>query len=268
MEKTYQRTVLPAILPSGFTSHDFGDMRPNRGETTSPGDCAQLALRLWRLTRRSAYLDDVERIVRSRILPSQILSSPLRLHFENASVPPGYEPEDLVLGAFGGMHQHPYGHPLPTTDITAANVHALSDVCEAAIEEDDAFVRINLHLDRTRPRTTVQTDRGASQVERSVSVSDTSGKPVLIRVPSWTRQASVVVTDRTGALLETRTVGDYLAVSQGPGCTEFTLRYPLPRRETHERLGSDLFTLTWSGDTVVDVRPSAPFMPFYPGDMG
>ena len=48
----------------------------NRGETASPGDAAQLAL--WLATRHgfTEYLDDVERIVRARILPSQVTETP------------------------------------------------------------------------------------------------------------------------------------------------------------------------------------------------
>ena len=63
---TYRATVKKHVRPSGFISHDLG--KENDGETAAPGDAAQLALWLAQ-AGYPEFLDDVERIVRARILP-------------------------------------------------------------------------------------------------------------------------------------------------------------------------------------------------------
>ena len=123
--KTYAASVRTSVQQSGFISHDWGS--DSRGETTSPGDAAQLALWLAQLGY-SEFLDDAERIVRCRILPSQI-TEPLDL---KPLADDGREAQaDLdarAVGAFGGAHQHPHGEARPTTDITAADLHTLRHI--------------------------------------------------------------------------------------------------------------------------------------------
>src|SRR5690606_10280235 len=60
------RTNVPNIVkPSGYTSHNM--VVESFGETTSPGDVAQLALWMY-LDGYADFLDDAERLVRSHIL--------------------------------------------------------------------------------------------------------------------------------------------------------------------------------------------------------
>ena len=71
---TYRKTVRTRLKPSGFISHDMDKDR--KGETTSPGDAAQLALWLAARHGYAEFFDDVERIVRARLLPCQITATP------------------------------------------------------------------------------------------------------------------------------------------------------------------------------------------------
>jgi len=81
--RTYRATVRQHVKLSGFISHDWG--KDTYGETTSPGDAAQLALWLAQLGH-TEFLDDAERIVRARILPSQI-TRPLGVRFGEGDAP-------------------------------------------------------------------------------------------------------------------------------------------------------------------------------------
>ncbi|HEX2973553.1 MAG TPA: hypothetical protein VHP11_14555, partial [Tepidisphaeraceae bacterium] len=69
----YRVNVPRVVKESGYTSHNM--VAESFGETTSPGDAAQLALWLCQ-EGYSEFIDDAERLVRARILPSQIRQSP------------------------------------------------------------------------------------------------------------------------------------------------------------------------------------------------
>ena len=72
--KTYRNGVTQQIITrSGFTAHDIGGPL---GETGSGSDVAQLALWLAKRHGQVDLFDDVERIVRARLLPSQVIHSP------------------------------------------------------------------------------------------------------------------------------------------------------------------------------------------------
>ncbi|MAE62265.1 MAG: hypothetical protein CMJ49_13030, partial [Planctomycetaceae bacterium] len=117
------RVGLPqsVITESGWTPHDLGVTRfPNDdgdpvGETASVGDNAQLALWLARDAGQTHLLDNVERIVRSRILPAQVTEDHLR---DNPDV------------KFGPAHLGGWGAHLPAhaamgfaLDVVAALAH-------------------------------------------------------------------------------------------------------------------------------------------------
>ena len=106
--RTYRETVRTSVKESGFISHDW--TLDTRGETTSPGDAAQLALWLARLGY-GEFLDDAERIVRARILPSQITEKPGLTPMAEDGRDEHARLDERVLGAFGGMHRHPHGLP-------------------------------------------------------------------------------------------------------------------------------------------------------------
>jgi|WetSurMetagenome_2_1015567.scaffolds.fasta_scaffold69584_2 hypothetical protein len=91
---TYIKTVRTRLKKSCFISHDMDKDR--NGEPTSPGDISQLAL--WLATRHgyTEFFDDVERIVRARLIPCQITQvqslkqpglAPLRILGDYALVP-------------------------------------------------------------------------------------------------------------------------------------------------------------------------------------
>ena len=73
---TYRVTVPKAVLESGFACHDLWKDDPHRGEVGSTSDATQLALWIARDGGVGEHLDDVERLVRARLVPAQIIGSP------------------------------------------------------------------------------------------------------------------------------------------------------------------------------------------------
>ena len=131
----YINSIRPAFKPSGFISHDWG--RDTRGETAAPGDAAQLALWLTQ-AGKGDFLDDAEKWVRCRILPSQITEAPGLIPQADDGRDEHLRLDERALGAFGGMHMHPHGGKCPTTDITAADLHSLCDFHTNVSEELDS----------------------------------------------------------------------------------------------------------------------------------
>lgn len=259
VEATYRRTVRQLVKKSGFISHDLG--KDNRGETASPGDAAQLAL--WLATRHgfTGYLDDVERIVRARILPSQIRESP-PLH--PASDGDGVEYRNLrarVLGAYGGMHLEPHSGSKPTTDVTAAGLHTLVDVYNHVVLRGDSGLKILLHLDYEDSRVRLRSRRGEN--EGRLTVQPRIRESVFIRIPRWTPRNSVRLTVR-GVPLAPETHGDFVLIPRSRMPAEITLDYALPETCEVERTTGVDYHLMWRGDEVVGIRPNSRFYPFYP----
>ena len=249
------------------------------GETTSPGDAAQLALWLAQLGH-TEFLDDAERIVRARILPSQIVR-PLGVRFASGesssnldpeTLGPGWmrgtrfptrtDPEALVLGAFGGMHTHPHGGILPTTDVTAADLHTLCDICTHIVETDAAGVRINFHFDyRGQGVECACREQGT---RRALDIRSESGRNLLVRIPRWADRKTVALkVNGAAALLQMH--GDYACLpGRAGGGTHAVVEMDLPVEKIKEWTHDTAHEFTWVGDTVRGITPNAPFLPFYP----
>ena len=253
--KSYARTVRTRVKQSGFISHDWG--KEHRGETTSPGDAAQLALWLAQIGY-TEFLDDAERIVRARILPSQI-TSPLGLQpAEGEEISANLDA--LAMGAFGGMHTHPHGGILPTTDITAADLHTLCDIYTHVVEETDAGLVVNFHLDCENDFARVETRRGD---DGRIVITPKVRRPVLIRIPSWTPAESVELRVN-GRPVDRARSGHFLTVSAPDPPGQIEVRYDLPVQTVMEQIDGEDFSITWRGDDVIGVSPNADFLPFYP----
>ena len=254
---TYRETVRTSVKESGFISHDW--TLDTRGETTSPGDAAQLALWLARLGY-GEFLDDAERIVRARILPSQITERPGLTAMAEDGRDEHARLDERVLGAFGGIHRHPHGGILPTTDITAACLHTLCDVYRHVAEHTAAGTRINFHFDYEDERVRV-TSRRREKGCLEVLLKETA--PLFIRVPGWTPADSVAVMaggqparfDRTGC---------FLFAGEAKAGTAIQMQYDLPARTIRETTDGVEYRIEWRGDDVTGITPNTDFLPFYP----
>lgn len=296
--------ALPRLTESGYIPETEGAWDPP--ETSSPGDAAQLALWVarWKLNLAPGradgagrlspgeLLDHVERLVRARLLPSQLLVSLDFRATEDGSHDPHGEtdtaPAELLraraLGAYGGVHRHPYGHARPTTDVTAATLHSICDVASHTLTVGDDRVGVELLFDAARDDVVVSTrttvpDTDESTAWRTVAVTMAAPRDVAIRVPGWTDAASVRgwvgAGERTVEVTDgyARVGQSELATSGGAGGSgakrySVTLRFPLPARTTTERAAGGEYRLRWRGDEVVSISPNAPFLAFYPSGEG
>lgn len=254
---TYATTVRKAVKKSGFISHDWE--LDSKGETSSPGDAAQLALWLARCGY-GEYLDDVERIVRCRILPSQI-TEPLGLKpMDDDGRDEHADLDARTVGAYGGMHRHPHGEAWPTTDITAADLHTLCDIYEGVVDSTEAGLRVNLHFDYEDSRVRITSKRTeTAQVQIALKIE----QPMFIRIPTWSPPASVRMM-LNGNPASTSQIGGFLFVEkQRPGA-EVHLEYGLPRATLVEATDGVEYRQQWRGDEIVGINPNTDYLPFYP----
>ena len=238
------------ISESGWTPHDLGKIRfPDPagdpvGEHASCGDVVQLALRLALRAGRSDLFDDVERLIRARLLPSQIIDrTKPRRH-----------------GAWGA-YAHPFGRGA-ILDIIAAVLHSLTDVYEHVVtRSDDGVVSVNLHFSVETPWAAVRDKRKDSGRLQVVLEQPTE---LRIRVPDWAPRKTISLA-ASGRNLPLRWDGSYLRVpadDAAPGAI-IELGYTLPGRETVEIMpvSRRQFRLTWRGDEVVSCDPDVPIYP-------
>jgi hypothetical protein len=260
---TYRVTVPQLVKESGFAAHDLG--KDAGGETTSPGDAAQLALWLALDAGYAEYLDDVERIVRARLLPSQILESPALTPVVDDCMRGFIDLDDLIIGGLGGCHSMPHAGKKNVTDVTAAGLHSLIDIYSHISLHSEAntaqmrSIHVYLHFDYRDEYIEMSTER--TQEARLTIVPQIRAN-ILVRIPGWTHANSVRLTV-DGRPLEPSIVGRFLLVSADNLPGKIVVTYALPERKTEERTDGVDYHFTWRGDEVVGVWPNDSFFPFY-----
>ncbi|HNU98402.1 MAG TPA: hypothetical protein PKK20_00500 [Verrucomicrobiota bacterium] len=253
----YRVNIPRLVKESGYTSHNI--LIESFGETTSPGDAAQLALWLAR-AGNAEFLDDVDRLVRARILPSQIRETPSLHPISRFGKDATRDLEKRIIGGYGGCHNHPHGHKVAVTDVTAADVHTLLDIYEHMVLLDDQTLEVFCHLDYDGPHATVLSRRGQ---RAELTVIPKIERAVAIRAPRWTPVESIRV--RVGGdLVHPVYAGHFARLGRQPAGTRIVMEYDLPERRTRETdLGSP-YEIAWRGDEVTGVRPNTTLYPFYP----
>ncbi len=254
----YRVNVPRVVHESGYTSHNM--VEESFGETTSPGDAAQLALWLAQ-EGYSELLDDADRLVRSRILPSQILDTP---HLTPVSTSGGDIVRDLeqrIIGGYGGCHHHPHGAKRAVTDVTAADVHTLIDIYKHVAVSAGSSLDVLFHMDYedSRVKITCRRDaRGELTVTPKIDVS------LAIRVPQWTPRETIGFYMGDHPLAPV-IAGQFAMLGRVPAGTKVVMDYDLPVRQVKETgLGIESEIL-WKGDDVISIKPNTTFYPFYAG---
>jgi len=238
VEATYHNAVQKMISRSGFISHDIDPI--NFGEVASAGDVAQIALWLWRNNRDPELLDDVERIVRARLLPSQIIQGP-----------------EHHLGALGGVVGVTSGKTA-VTDITAATLHSLIDVYNNIVHRNQTDIRVNFHFDYKDAFVSVTSNRKSN----ATLTVDIHGKENLfIRIPGWSPASSVKV-KVNGSDEPVVRHGAYIFVSGRKNGLHVTLNYALPKHIETEVADRE-YRFKWRGDDIIGASPVDKDFPFY-----
>ena len=257
---TYEVTVPRIGKESGFACHDLFVENPNRGETSSPGDAAQIALWLALHAGRTEHLDDVERIVRTRMLPSQVNEPPAITPKVDDGAEEHRDLPRRAVGAIGGMHGGPYSRKANTTDVTAACLHTLIDVYNHIVVPTDMGFGVYFHFDYEDESITVRSKREA---QAKVTVTSRTGDGLLVRIPRWAPTESVRFT-ANGSPVSPHRIGDFAHFPAGGSVSEVDVVYDLPERTTVEVIGDAKHELTWRGDEVVGICPNDDWLPFYP----
>lgn len=256
------RVFVPTLVKeSGFTPHDLP--RDRGGETTSPGDAAQLAM--WLADAGySEFWDDAQRLVYARLLASQLVEPPGLTPAAGVTGDAVRDIDRRVVGAYGGCHDTPHGGHQPTTDVTAAGAHTIADVYRHAVVDSPDELRVNMQLDHesAAAKVTVRdtTMHGGS---RTVTVIATGKpRPVWLRVPRWAGAggARVAVGDRA---ITPTFAGDYVIVGPESAHLPITLTHDLNERRRLEPTDGVEYTLTWRGDRVSSIDPTPARLSFY-----
>ncbi len=245
----YRHAVPCIVNESGWSAHDLGMVRfrDRLGnpvpETATAGDAAQLALWLALEAGYTEFLDDVQRLVLSRLLPSQITT---------ADATPAIPVLERELGAYGGVHGLPHGGKASTIDVT--------DVYRRVAVRHADGLHINLALDYSDDNVHIAVDRAA---ELHMTIKPRVCDDVYVHMPRWAPAESVRV-DVDGRPCAS-VIGDraFIGRSNLPG--HIHVRHALPVRHTTERTATGgEYHFTWRGDKVVGVSPQDPVRPFYP----
>jgi len=238
------------VSHSGWTPHDQGKTRfPDGagdpvGEHASCGDVAQIALWLALRDGHTELLDDVERLVRARLLPSQIV-----------------DPNDPRRDGAWGVYASGFDRG-SILDVIAAVLHSLVDIRHSRVtQEADGTVSVNLHFDIDTPWVELQSQRDECA---TLVIKPKQAFPLRIRVPAWTARDTVrlQVAGQSRPLCWDRSFAVIAKETITPGNT-ITLQYELPRRETVEELpvSHRRFRLHWRGDEVIACEPGVPIYP-------
>jgi len=246
--KTYRNSVLRhSITESGYAPHDLGlflfvnEHGDPIGEHSSPADIMQIALWLAQHTKDAALYNDIERILRARLLPSQI---------NNPDVPRDH-------GAWG-CYAHPYDFA-SILDVFAAVLHALTEVSKGATSQaEDKTLSVHLHFDCDLPELALRSQRGE---EATVTITPKVKNALRIRVPDWATRSSVSLTQNSDSIPLVWD-GSYLVIPRNKVKLgrAITLKHDLPARETVEEtpVAKIPYKLFWKGDTIVGSSPAVP----------
>jgi hypothetical protein len=255
---TAYRVNIPRIInESGYTSHNI--VHESFGETTSPGDAAQLALWLSR-EGYGEFLDDAERLVRARILPSQVRYTPLLQPLVDDGIDAHRNLAKRIIGAYGGCHAHAHGGKQAVTDVTSADVHSLVDIYKHVAVSPGALLEVLFHFDYEDSQVRIVCRRA---IRALLSVTPKATGAVALRVPKWTPHDSIRV-HVGNAPYPCVFTGQFAMIGKVPAGTPITMEYALPERRTKEKgLGAE-YEIFWRGDDVTGIRPNTDFYPLYP----
>jgi hypothetical protein len=243
------------ISRDGWTGHDLGmtnSWSQNRFgekqyESASPGDVAQLALWLALHDHQTDLLDDVERILRSNLLPAQITREDVGAPARKGDL----TIQENWIGGWGCQYERPWKDLI--YDVLAAVVHSLSDLHAHTTVRDHRGLTLLWHFDYDDDHLRVTQQRADEAV---LCVESTTAEPLRIRIPAWAPVDSLRVSIG-GRVVHPPHLGAFIYLDYDllKGRAPITLRYALPTHTTEEKCDHTVWHLAWRGDTVVNSVP-------------
>lgn len=233
-----------------------------RGESNNTGDLLRLALLLGACGWTSCY-EDAERILRSHLLPSQVV--------EVADLPDDEAAEDAwsrrasrLRGGFSFPTPNDLlvdgNAPLTTYDITSGAVDGLCEARKGMATCMSGVPRVHLLFSGGAAGMRVESDLPASGAVRLQSEGGV--RSAMVRLPSWAdpQQTKVTVGGREVPL---RVYGGYAFIPmESTGSAEVT--FPMAETRTVESICYQQFTIQWRGDQITAMSPAAENRPMFP----
>ena len=132
---------------------------------------------------------------------------------------------------------------------------------QTAVREPDG-IRVNLLFDHENDDCSVKDHQPA---EGRLDVRMKRAGAVRVRIPDWAPDAKVKISV-DGRVVPTAwedRPSRYVRVPDVAAGGTVTVNYPLREQTVTERLGGELYTTCWKGDTVVDIDPPGRFIPLF-----
>ncbi|MDX1357241.1 MAG: hypothetical protein R3232_00265 [Clostridia bacterium] len=248
VSQTYNESIFKNnISYAGWAPHDLGMRRFNNddgdpeGDPASCGDVAQIALWLALENGQTELLDDVERLLRARLIPQQITGN-----------------TDPRKNGAWGIYRHPFGFGV-ILDVFAAVLHTFTDIYGNVITDFGDEKQINLHFDIKTPGLEL---KAVNKEKRILTINIKEKVNLRIRIPEWVEKSKVTANVDANELEhlvfnDSHLIIDRKLISNG---STVEITYDLPIHETIEKMkvSSREFKLTWKGDEVISCEPEVP----------
>lgn len=244
------------ISRDGWTTHDLGCTKAKNQygdkqyESASAGDIAQLALWLGVHEQQTELLDDVERILRSNLLPAQITRADVGAPARRGDITVA----ENWIGGWGCQYERHVKDLI--YDVLAAVVHSLADLYEHTTVRGPRGLTLLWHFDYEDAQLRVTQSRTDEAV---LCVQPKSATPLRIRLPAWVPNEAVRVSLGEQSVTPAR-IGSFLYLPEEllQNRPPITVRYPLPAHRSEEAADPTRWCLEWRGDTVVEALPLRP----------
>ncbi len=254
---------MPGLIvnESGWVAHDLGKHRYSdksgnpRTNTESTGATIRLALWLALHTGHTEIYDDVERLVRARIIPCQTTAEDLK------GEPDIEHPRERVGG--WGDNYYPHAGKGSNPSGTAEIVHTLSAVYKHITAREQAGLVVYMHFDYADDNIEITAKRDK---EATITVCPRVHDNVLIRVPGWAPRETVTVTV-DGRQVSPLVIGSFACLPRDilRVGSQIVLHHGLPQRRTTETMPmGDTYEFAWRGDQIIGISPNEWPRPYYP----
>jgi hypothetical protein len=226
-------------------------------ETCAIGDVIHLAVRLSRLGQGD-FWGTVERFARNQLLENQFRDPDLAL--QGRQPEPGVE--KLVRSSFASWAKPNdlLGGPDLEGCCTGGGVRAIFHVLNNCVaREPDGTVAVRMHFGVDTESAMVQS---ALPYEGWVQVRLKEAAPLKLRRPEWVDAAELAVRVN-GAPARVHVTGEDLVLDRLPEGTEVEMSFPLPMMSRDETVAGAPYSVTWKGNSVVDLAPAGEGYPTY-----
>lgn len=226
-------------------------------ETCAVGDVIHLAARLSRLGFGDFWYD-IERIARNQLLENQFRDPALIIRDNPAA--PGLEA--ILNGAFASW-AHPndlLGGPDIEGCCTGGGVRALYHVLQN-IALVDAQNTLAIHMLFSIETESVRIE-SALPYEGNVLIQLKTNTPVKLRRPEGTDTRNIHLTLNGQAITPT-IEGNYFILGNRIAGDRIEIHFPLPTTTQLERIAGNDYTVSWKGNSVIQLEPIGEKYPTY-----